>query len=55
MRTFNKLKKINIAVVTSDDQSILLPTWDKTIKFFKKKNINIKGLVHSKKKIKNFY
>ena len=54
MRTFNKLKKINIAVVTSDDQNILLPTWDKTIKFFKKKNINIKGLVHSKKKIKNF-
>ena len=54
MRTFNKLKKINIAVVTSDDQNILLPTWDKNIKFFKKKNINIKVLLHSKKKINNF-
>ena len=32
-----KLQNINIVVITSNDQTFLLPTWTKTIKLFKKK------------------
>ena len=53
MTKLKKLKNINIAIITGNDQNILLPTWDKTIKFFKKKNINFKGLIHSEKNLGN--
>ena len=31
-----KLHNVKIAIITSNDQTFLLPTWTKTIKFFKK-------------------
>ena len=53
MIKLKKLEKINIAIITGDDKSILLPTWDKTIKYFKKKNIIFKSLIYSRKKLGN--
>ena len=32
-----KLHNVKIAIITSNDQTFLLPTWAKTIKFLKKK------------------
>mgnify|MGYP001034615998 CR=1 FL=1 len=53
MIKLKKLEKINIAIITGDDENILLPTWDKTIKYFKKKNIIFKSLIYSRKKLGN--
>ena len=36
-----KTNNINIAVITGSDKNILLPPWDKSIRFLKKKNIGI--------------
>ena len=46
-----KLQNINIVVITSNDQTFLLPTWTKTIKLFKKKNIFLKGIFISRKEM----
>tara|TARA_B000000460_G_C21457568_1_gene366559 strand:+ start:39 stop:869 length:831 start_codon:yes stop_codon:yes gene_type:complete len=48
-----KTNNINIAVITGGDKNILLPTWDKTIRFLKKKNIYLKGFIYSKKQTCN--
>ena len=45
-----KLHNVKIAIITSNDQTFLLPTWAKTIKFFKKKNISLKGVLYPEKK-----
>lgn len=47
------LHNINIAIVTSNDETFLLPTWTKTINFLKKKNISLKGIFVSKKEMAN--
>ena len=48
-----KLHNVKIAIITSNDQTFLLPTWTKTIKFFKKKNISLKGVFISRKEMAN--
>ena len=47
------LHNINIAIITSNDETFLLPTWTKTINFLKKKNISLKGIFVSKKEMAN--
>ena len=48
-----KLHNVKIAIITSNDQTFLLPTWAKTIKFLKKKNISLRGIFISRKEMTN--